>query len=211
MYLADNEMGTANVPAIRTYTIQNNIAAFLQAAEHFMELAHQVTNIPAALHGTAVGSGANRTVRGMFNLQSNALKSLQAAVGNIDESVFQPMGELLYAWNMLYEDDESIKGDSKVVAQGVQGLLAREMSRNNALEILQLVGAVGAQLGESASPLVDWALKQTLTAMRVPDEIVARISFNSPAPGPEPPMDAAMPPEMAASPEMAAPPDAVPM
>jgi hypothetical protein len=150
-------------------------------ANEFMEMAHVVTNIPAALHGTAVGSGANRNARGMFNLQSNALKSLQSAVANIDETVFQPMGELLYAYNMLYEDDDSIKGDSKVAAQGVQGLLAREMSRNNALEILQLVGAVGAQLGDTASPLVDWALRQTLTAMRVPDEIAAQISMTRPA------------------------------
>jgi hypothetical protein len=209
VFLADNDLATANVPAVRTYTIQNNIGAFLQAADQFMEMAHIVTNIPAALHGTAVGTGANRTVRGMFNLQSNALKSLQAAVANIDVDVFQPMGELFYAWNMLYEDDESVKGDSKVIAQGVQGLLAREMSRNNALEILQLVGAVGAQLGDTASPLVDWALKQTLTAMRVPDEITDQISFNRPAPAPAPelPPEAAVPPDMAAPPQdMAAPP-----
>ena len=103
--LANNDMGTANVTAIRSYPIPSNIGAFLQAADQFMEMAHYVTNIPAALHGTAVGTGANRTVRGMFNLQSNALKSLQAAVANIDESVFQPMGEHLYALNMLYADD----------------------------------------------------------------------------------------------------------
>jgi hypothetical protein len=195
--LADGDLASSNSQAVRTYTVANNIGAFLQAAEYFMEMAHYVTNIPAALHGTAVGTGANRTVRGMFNLQSNALKSLQAAVGNIDETVFQPMGELLYAWNMLYEPDGSVKGDSKVVAQGVEGLLAREMSRNNALEILQMVGSVGAQLGETVSPVVDWALRRALQSMRVPDEIAAQVSFSRAG---VPPSGPALPPEGDAAP-----------
>jgi hypothetical protein len=129
----------------------------------------------------------------MANLQSNAVKSLQAAVGNIDETVFLPMGELLYGYNMLYEDDESIKGDSKVQAQGVMGLLAREMERNNALELLQLIGSVGAQLGDSVTPLVNWALQKTMLAMRVPLELASQIKF-----GPSgPPQEGGMPPEAA--------------
>jgi hypothetical protein len=192
--LVDNELSPSNKPAVQFHTMPDNTAQFARILDYFMELGHLVTNIPAALHGTAVGTGANRTFRGMANLQANAVKSLQAAVGNIDETVFLPMGELLYNYNMLYEDDPSIKGDSKVMAQGVLGLFAREMERNNALELLQLVGSIGAQLGESASPLVDWALRRALTAMKVPELVAERVSFTARSPEAPPEGGGAPPP-----------------
>jgi hypothetical protein len=208
VFLVSSDPLMSQAPALRFYTVPNAMPQFSQLLDHFMDMADKLTNIPAALHGTAVGSGANRTFRGMANLQSNALMSLQAAVGNIDETVFLPMGELLYGYNMLYEDDESLKGDSKVQAQGVQGLLAREMERNNALELLQLIGSVGAQLGDSVTPLVDWALQRALIAMRVPPEFANQVKFGGLQPPPEaggmPPEAAAMPPEGAAMPPGAA-------
>jgi hypothetical protein len=199
----EDDMPNDQRPAVRFSTIANNMASYEGILQYFMDLAHLVTNIPAGLHGTAVGTGANRTFRGMANLQSNAIKSLEAAVGNIDETVFLPMGHLLYGYNMLYEDDETIKGDSKVLAQGVQGLLAREINRNNAMELLQLIGSVGAQLGPSVTPLVDWALQQMLTAMRVPPDIASQVKFGQPQPQPQPqpasPEGALPPPEGAPS------------
>jgi hypothetical protein len=210
VYLTDGDPMSSQVPALRFYNIPNAVPQFANVLGYFMDLAHTVTNIPASLHGTAEGTGANRTFRGMANLQSNAVKSLQAAVANVDETVFGPMGELLFAYNMLYEDDPSIKGDSKVMAQGVQGLLAREMERNSALELLQLLGAIAAQLGPSASPLLDWSIRRVLVSMRVPPDIASQVKFGQQAPalpGPAPPagpgdlMPAAgpgMPPEPAA-------------
>jgi hypothetical protein len=195
LYLTENDPLNANVPALRFYSIPNAVGEFLRVLEAFMELGHSVTNIPAALHGTAVGTGANRTFRGMANLQANAIKSLQAAVGNIDETVFLPMGRLLYSYNMLYEDDPSIKGDSQVLPQGVMGLLEREMERDNALELLQMMGAIGAQLGDTASPLVDWALQKALISMRVPADLASQVRFGpmQGSPGPDP----TLPPEAA--------------
>ncbi|MDR1872029.1 MAG: hypothetical protein LBS60_08980 [Deltaproteobacteria bacterium] len=195
VFIADNDPLGSQAPGLRYYTAPNALPALSQLMQYFMELSHIVTNVPASLHGTAEGTGANRTFRGMANLQSNAVKSLQAAVGNIDETVFLPMGELLYGYNMLYEDDESLKGDSKVQAQGVLGLLAREMERNNALELLQLIGSVGAQLGASVTPLVDWALQKTLLAMRVPSELAAKVSFAAAAGPNGPPTEGGTPPE----------------
>jgi hypothetical protein len=197
VHLVTNDPMSNSGPAMRFYTAPNVMGQLAQLLDYFMDLGHLVTNIPAALHGTAVGSGANRTFRGMANLQSNAVKSLQAAVGNIDETVFLPMGELLYGYNMLYEDDPTIKGDSKVQAQGVMGLLAREMERNNALELLQLIGSVGAQLGPSATPLVDWSLQRVLMSMRVPVELASQVTFGASA---GPPTEGGIPPEAAGAP-----------
>jgi len=168
-------------PAMRFYSVPSVLGEYRSLLDNYMELAHYVTNIPAALHGTAVGSGANRTFRGAAMLQGNAIKAIQAAVGNIDQGIFSPCGELLFNYNMLYEDDPDIKGDCRIQAQGVQGLLAREMNRNNAMELLQLVGAAGAQLGEAAPRLFVWSLNQLLTAMEVPDDLLANPAGAQPA------------------------------
>lgn len=170
-FLADNDIG-ANVPALRFHTIPSVVPQYRQVLDYFMELAHYVTNIPAALHGTAVGSGANRTFRGAAMLQGNAVKAIQSAVGNIDQSVFFPCGELLFNYNMLYEKNEDIKGDCQVLPQGVQGLLAKEMDRNNAMELLQLVGAAGAQLGDRAPGLFAWSMNKLMSTMGVPDDLL---------------------------------------
>jgi hypothetical protein len=198
-------------PVYRFHTIPSSVVTFKGILDYLMELAHLVTNIPASLHGTAVGTGANRTYRGMANLQNNALQAMQDAVANMDETIFLPMGELLYAYNMLYEDDDLVKGDCKIRAQGVQGLLARELQRNNALELLQLVGSVGAQLGDSAVPLIDWAFQQVLTGMKVPADVAAKASFGGAAQQPVLSEQAAtpqqpVPPEQAAMQQAAMPP-----
>jgi hypothetical protein len=173
----DNDPMTVQYPAVRFYNVPSVMDAYVNLMQYFMDLAHLATNIPAALHGTAVGSGANRTFRGAAMLQGNAVKSIQSAIKQIDDGVFKPMGELLYNYNMLYEDDIDVKGDSKVVAQGVAGLLAKELAANDAMDVLQIIAAVGGQLGATAGPAVDWAIQTLFRAKRMPAEIADRLRF----------------------------------
>lgn len=174
MYLVDSDVSNSNNPAMRFFNIPSNLPAYSQLLTMFMELADRVTNIPAALHGEAVGSGAMRTFRGMSMLQGNATKAFQAAVANIAETVFNPLGEYLYNLNMLYSPDNEVKGDSQIVTKGAEGILQKEMDRQNAMEILQVLGAVGAQLGGmiNIAPVVGWSVQKLMGTMGVPDDIL---------------------------------------
>lgn len=174
MYMADPDSTGGGNPALRFFNIPSNIPAYAQLLEMWMQIADRVTNIPAALHGEAVGSGAMRTFRGMSLLQGNATKCFQAAVSNISRGVFEPLGELLYNINMLYAKDVSVKGDSQIVTRGAEGILAQEMERQSAMEILQVVGNVGAQLGQivNIAPVVGWSLRKLMSTMGVPDDIL---------------------------------------
>lgn len=185
-YLADNDIATNN-PALRFYSIPSVMPQYGQLLDQLMELAHYVTNIPAALHGTAVGTGVNRTFRGAAMLQGNAVKAITSAVGNIDETVLGPLGTLLFNYNMLYEDIDMVRGDSQIVAQGVQGLLQKELDRGKSMEVIQLVGAAGAQMGEIAPKLFAWAMQNVLKTMDVPEELleIDLSSFNGQAGGAE--------------------------
>lgn len=173
VYLASSEIPNAN-PALRFYSVPSVMPQYQQILTHFMDLVDRITNIPAALHGTAVGSGANRTFRGAAMLQGNAVKAIQASVANIDQFVFKPMGELLYHYNMVYHEDDSVKGDCRISACGSTGLMQREINRQNSYEILQLVGSAGQQIMQmpKGTEIITWALKNVLGNMGVPKELV---------------------------------------
>jgi len=174
MYMADPDGTGGSNPAMKFFNIPSNIPAYSQLMEMFMQLADRVTNIPAALHGEAVGSGAMRTFRGMSLLQGNATKALHAAVDNISNGVFDPLGHYLYDLNMIYAKDPSVKGDAQIVTKGSEGILQKEMEKQSSMEILQLMGAVGAQLGGmmNIAPVIAWSIEKLLGAMEVPDEII---------------------------------------
>lgn len=175
MYLTDSSVASGNTPALKFFNIPSNLPGYVQLLEMFMQLADRVTNIPAQLHGEAVGSGAMRTFRGMSALQGNATKALHAAVDNISRSIFAPLGSLLYCINMLYSPDAEVKGDTQVMVRGAEGMLRKEMARQESMEILQILGTVGAQLGQvvNIAPALGWTLKKLFTSLDMPDDIIA--------------------------------------
>ena len=182
MYLSDADTSGSNRPALNFFNIPANIPAYMQLMEMFNQLADRVTNIPAALHGEAVGSGAMRTFRGMSMLQGNATRALHAAVSNIDTGVFEPLGQLLYSVNMLYASDPSVKGDVQIVTKGAEGLLQKETEKQSALELLQVIGAVGGTLGQAVNmaPVVGWAMNRLFGAMGIPDDVLAAMNMPPP-------------------------------
>lgn len=192
VYLASSDVPNNNTPALRFYVPPSVMPQYQVMLSYFMDLADRVTNIPAALHGTAVGSGANRTFRGAAMLQGNAVKAIQAAVANIDQYVFSPMGQLLYNYNMVYSADQSIKGDCKISACGATGLMQREINRQNSYEILQMISSAGQQLSQIpwGADVIRWALKNVMQNMGVPKDL-----FSSQTPAPNSQNPAGAPPD----------------
>lgn len=184
MYLV-NQGATSREPALRFTNIPANTAPFVQLMEYFSQLADKVTNIPAAMHGEAVGSGAMRTFRGMSLLQGNATRALNAAVANISDGVFKPLGTNLYNTNMLYSPDPDVKGDAQIVTKGAEGLLQKEMEKQSAMEILQVLGAASSGLGQMVNigPVIQWSLRKLLSAMGVPDSVSEQMQGATPAQG----------------------------
>lgn len=174
VYLASSDVPGNNSPALKFYIAPNAMGSYSQMLSYFMDLVDRVSNIPAALHGTAVGSGANRTFRGAAMLQGNAVKAIQSAVSNIDQFVFGPMGNLLYNYNMVYNKDNSIKGDCRIIASGASGLLQREIDRQNSYEVLQLVGSAGQQIAAmpNGQQIITWALSNVLKQMGAPKDLL---------------------------------------
>ena len=159
--------------AYRLYNIQSHALTYAQLMQIMMDLADRISQIPAAMHGEPVGTGANRTFRGMAMLNSNVLKTVQSGIQNLDLTLHVPIGEMLYNYNMRFSDDSNIKGDAQVIAQGASGLLQKEIEKQNSMEVLQILANAGP-LADSprAAKAFSHAMDNLLHSLDVPDYIM---------------------------------------
>jgi hypothetical protein len=117
----------------------SNAQELMTVYEKFAVLADEYSGVPRYMTGDAPAQGAGRTATGMSMLMGNAGKSIKQVVGNVDLDVTQPLIERLYYYNMKYAEDPELKGDVKVVARGVNVLVAKEQAQVRMNEILNIV------------------------------------------------------------------------
>ena len=146
--VADGDRMGNGSRAIKFTQIPTTTESALRLASYIFEQAHVISNIPAALHGQPVGSGANRTVRGLLTLQGNTLKPIQSALMNLDLGVIEPMVTLLYMLLVMYDEDFEYTGDAKIVAKGAASMVEREMDKQTAMENMQILGQLGELIPE---------------------------------------------------------------
>jgi hypothetical protein len=222
MYGAQNDPLVPNrSPALRFQLIPSYAQQLLAVHAAFLKLADDVSGIPAYALGNPQTAGAGRTLGGLSLLMGNAAKGLKAVLGHIDSNVIEPMVSDVYMALMTEKGvPEEDKVDVRVVAQGSQGLLQRELTRGNAVEALQiavplrsdgtvtregvqyLVREVVSSLGFDPDKVVpDPAREKQLRAVGPDDtQTVASSPPNAAAPGtPVPSLDArsATPPDPA--------------
>lgn len=161
-------MGMNQGPAIRFYDIPSHIGEYSNLLQQVMDLADRITQLPAALHGEPVGTGANRTFRGVALLQGNVLKTIQTSTMNIDKYIHRPMGELLYRYNMMYSKDDSVKGDAQVVANGASTMLDKQVQEQKISNALMLVGNTGV----GTPQLITYLVGRLLDDVDIPEHIL---------------------------------------
>lgn len=210
----DPDISGGGRPAHYFHTIPNTAAALLAVMQYFERLIDRVTQIPAAFHGEAMGTGVNRTFRGVTLLQGNALKGLQTSLTDFGRGVIAPFAETLFIYNMHFSEDEGVKGDAKPRVRDIAGLLQREVEKQEKTERLMLVAQIG-QTGELPKGVMSWVAHEALKAVGVPiedfaDAEDARGGPQAPLPGTPPGVqsqgamtprgpDAGMPPQSPAS------------
>jgi hypothetical protein len=138
-------------PAVRFYQPNMNADVLMNVYAQFAKQADEVTGIPNYVYGSSGVSGAGRTASGLSMLMDNAAKGIKQAIATIDRAVAGVV-KRLYIHNMMFDQDEYIKGDFQVVAKGAMGLIAKEqisLRRNEFLQAtanpvdLQIVGMEG--------------------------------------------------------------------
>ncbi len=125
-------------PAIQFFQPESNASELMAVYEQFERRADDATSIPRYAHGNDKVGGAGSTASGLSMLMSSAAKGIKAAIGAFDYGCITPAIEQMYYYNMITSNDQSIKGDNKIIARGAKALLLRDMSRQRLTEFLQL-------------------------------------------------------------------------
>jgi hypothetical protein len=124
-YQIDMGGGNSGKP-VEFFQPSSNAQELLMVMEKMYQFADDWSLIPRYMAGSEKMSGAGRTASGMSMLMNAANKGLKGVVSNIDAKVLTPMLQNLYNFNMIYDQDSSIKGDAKVSARGATSLMQLE-------------------------------------------------------------------------------------
>ena len=128
--------------SIHSISFNNTSQSHMMAFDKARQVADEVTGQPSYAHGGATTTGATRTASGMSMLMSAAAGNIRQVVKNIDEYMLKPVGEALFQWNMLHNEDAEIKGDVRIVAGGTTALMKREVMSQRILQYMQVAGGV---------------------------------------------------------------------
>lgn len=98
------------------------------------DLADAETGVPQMMQGEK--GSAPDTVGGMQMLMNSANVVLRRLVKQFDDMVTRPHIRRYYDYNMLYNEDEEIKGDFTIDARGSSALLIRDIQNQAFLNLL---------------------------------------------------------------------------
>lgn len=127
--------GTNN-PAIRFHNPQSYSRELLAVYEFFSGLADEYTGIPKYAYGEGGGgSGAAGTASGLSMLMSSAARGIKQVIANLDNLIEGSITRT-FIHNMLYDEDQTIKGDLNVEAKGSSSMVAKEQQMIRRSEFL---------------------------------------------------------------------------
>ena len=125
-------------PAVNYYQPQMHLQELISAWQFLSKVLDEMT-VPAYAQGASQSGVTAGTATVFTQLLAAATRSIKAVVANLDDDIFTPYIQMSYDYLMKFSDDESIKGDARVVAKGVSGLLAKEQQSHQKIELLQMV------------------------------------------------------------------------
>jgi glutamyl/glutaminyl-tRNA synthetase len=103
---------------------------------------------------------------------NNAAKGLRRAISSIDMHVIEPAINDVFTNEMLYNPDESIKGDCIVIPRGAAAILIRESMQQRRLQYLTIISNPTIAQALGSKYMVN-TLREVAQAMELPvDEVV---------------------------------------
>lgn len=149
-------------PAVTYYQPQMHAQELISAYTFLSKVLDEMT-VPSYVQGqnqTGVTAG---TATVFTELLAAASRSIKATVSNVDEDIIEPYITMCYDYKMKFSDDQSIQGDARAVAKGVEGLIAKEQQAQRKVEYLQLamtpllsqilgqknIGAIASQIAKA--------------------------------------------------------------
>lgn len=120
--------------AFSTFEFNSHQAELAGIIKMATELADAETGVPTIMQGEK--GAAPDTVGGMQMLMNSANVVLRRLVKQFDDMVTKPHIRRYYDYNMMYNEDEEIKGDFTIDARGSSALVVRDIQNQSFLNLL---------------------------------------------------------------------------
>lgn len=105
-------------------------ALFADKIENLLQQAYRRgedrAGIPPYQYGQEKTAGAGSTLGGLQILQNGASRGIKSAIGNIDTDVIKPIIRDVWVHLMIFDQDEDIKGDVTIQANGAMAQFSKE-------------------------------------------------------------------------------------
>ena len=125
-------------PAVNYYQPQMHAQELTTVFSFLSKLLDEMT-VPAYAQGASQAGVTTGTATVFTQLLAAASRSIKAVVANIDRDIITRYIQMSFDYNMRNTKDDSTKGDARVVAKGVSGLLAKEQQAQRKIEYLQVI------------------------------------------------------------------------
>lgn len=139
VFLVGPDLTGTGAPAYRFHNVDSIASELMAVTERYMKIADDLSGVPSYVLGNPQVAGAGRTLGGLSMLMGNAAKGIKNVQLNIDRDVISGLVTGFYVYNMLTNEDDSLKADCKVTSRGATGLLQRELAQTRTVELLQLL------------------------------------------------------------------------
>jgi hypothetical protein len=113
-----------------------NAGQLLTVLNALMKFLDEYTGIPAYTYGVAEQQGAGDTLGGLSMLMAAAGKIIENVASRIDSNFVESSIGMVYDNIMLYDPDDSIKGDAEVVAGGATAVITKGQELIRLLELM---------------------------------------------------------------------------
>ena len=134
VWLTESKPGTTR-PAVNFWQAQLLVDQLMAVLDKAMQLGEDATGIPKYAYGNDELQGAASTASGLNMLINSAARGIKKSVANSDRA-FSRLLEGIVAWVMLYDEDQSIKGDVQVVTEGTISVMLTELRQARIGEFL---------------------------------------------------------------------------
>lgn len=151
--LVEPDLTGGGQPAYRFHDIKSNASELFSVMEGMSKRMDESTGIAAITYSNQRLGGAGRTSSGLNQLLANASRQQKESVRNIELDILEGAGFQVWAYEMQTNPDDSIKGDAKVVVDGMTRRLRTEEEQAKRLQAAQIVQPIimtAIQMGQAS-------------------------------------------------------------
>ena len=132
-----NVNGTAPISVLNVPDTTANQFAMLEKAA---KLAEDDSGIREYSIGSQDVSGAGRTASGYAMMSESALRVTNMTICDLSRNMIIPVVKNTHVYNLLYDNDTSIKGDVEVNPSGLMGKILREAESQRRQQVTAMLG-----------------------------------------------------------------------